>query len=58
MARFRCLLCGGEFGVRSSHYCLELAFVLVTSDQNQNMFEELIDWEYELITNNEFLKNN
>lgn len=56
MARFQCLLCGGEFGCISSHYCLEHGFVLVTVDKGQELFVELIDWEYELITNNEYLK--
>lgn len=68
MAIFRCLLCGGEFGCRSSHYCIRkpvestdlsnIKIILVTSDQDQEIFEEMVDWEYELITNNEYLKNN
>lgn len=56
MPRFQCLLCGEEFGCKSSHYCLEKEFRLVTPANNQDIWVELIDWEYELITNNEYLK--
>lgn len=54
MARFQCLLCGDEFGNMSSHYCLGHDFRLVTPEFNQDFWVENIDWEYELITNNEF----
>jgi len=52
MSKFRCLICGEQFGTKSSHYCEEHEFKLVTPESNADIWVELIDWEYELITNN------
>jgi hypothetical protein len=52
MALFQCELCSETFGNKLSHYCLDKEFVLVKEGINEDMFIELVDWEFELITNN------
>jgi len=58
MAMFQCLLCGETFGNKSSHYCIDKDFLLVKKGFNDNLWVELIDWKYELITNNSKNGNN
>lgn len=44
-------MCGESFGCKSSHYCLDKEFKLVTEEKNTDFWMDLIDWEFELITN-------
>lgn len=52
MALFKCKICGQFFGCKSSHYCEDMKFVLITPETEPDNFEEYIDWKEELITNN------
>ena len=58
MAQFQCVICGETFGNKSSHYCRDKEFVLAKEGVNEDMFIELIDWEFELINNNKNMSNN
>ena len=57
MALFRCARCKHVFPCKSSHYCLDMEFIYVPKGVWDSWtWTELIDWQMELITNNENLK--
>lgn len=44
MPLFKCNNCGKFFGCRSSHYCKDLEFVLITPGSEPEAWSEYIDW--------------